>query len=73
MNGDPKRNIIYGTIITTPESIVRQHRIQVQSGEFGVRSETKAKPSLILEKILKAVLLITLGWAIGYAHHFLAG
>jgi len=54
--------------ITIPEQIVREFRV----GERGVRIESVKEPISKAERAIRIFLLITLGWAIGYLHHFLA-
>ena len=56
-------------ILTTPEQIVREFRI----GDRGIRIESVKEPVSKLERAIRIFLFITLGWAIGYLHHFLAG
>jgi len=75
-------------ILTTPEQIVRDYRNHKCRERFKtvpysssddvkryLRQEAVSyrAPSSILERILKIFLWITLGWMIGYLHHFLAG
>ncbi len=52
------------TILTTPERIVRDYR----SSHVAAQRE---KPSNIFEHVIKIFLWITIGWGIGYFHHFL--
>ena len=54
-------------IITTPEQIVREFRV----GSRGVRIEYVKEPISRLERAIWIFLLITIGWMIGYLHHFL--
>lgn len=67
-SGDREIGRNYGTILTTPEQIVREFRI---AGK-GIRVESVRQPISKLERAIRIFLLITLGWAIGYLHHFLA-
>jgi hypothetical protein len=53
---------------TTPESIVREFRI----ADRGIRVESVKEPISKIEGAIRIFLLITLGWGIGYFHHFLA-
>ena len=52
----------------TGESIVREHRNlnDVIPAEAGIQ-----KRSSILERIIKTFFWVTVGWMIGYLHHFL--
>lgn len=58
-------------ILTTPEAIVRQHRIKSMERKLESLRREK-KPSSTLERILKVFLWLAIGWGIGYFHHFLA-
>jgi hypothetical protein len=53
---------------TTPEQIVREFRIM----DRGIRIESVKEPVSKIERAIRIFLLITLGWGIGYLHHFLA-
>jgi len=57
-------------LVSTPESIVREFRI---ADRVGIRIESVKEPVSKLERAIRIFLFITLGWAIGYLHHFLAG
>ena len=73
----PKRAITtiagnYGHVSNVPEEIVRQHRINTMQRRLESLQPEK-KSSAILERILKIFLWLTIGWGIGYFHHYLAG
>jgi hypothetical protein len=53
---------------TKPEEIVREFRVM----GHGFRIESVKEPVSKLERAIRIFLLITVGWAIGYLHHFLA-
>ena len=54
-------------IVDTPEQIVREFRIM----DRGIRIESTREPVSKLERAIRIFFFITLGWAIGYFHHFL--
>jgi hypothetical protein len=65
-----KRRDACSTILTTPEEIVRQHRIKSMRRRLdSLRPEEKGPG--IFERIIKIFFWLVLGWAIGYLHHFL--
>ena len=53
-------------ILTTPESIVREHRNCVIPAPVGIQ-----KSSSINDRIIKTFFWLVLGWAIGYLHHYM--
>jgi len=55
-------------IKSAPEEIVREFRI----ADRGVKIEYVKEPVSKLERAIKIFLLITIGWMIGYLHHFLS-
>ena len=66
-NDAERREKQYGTILTTPEQIVREFRV----GSRGVRIESVKEPVSKIERAIWIFFLIGFGWGFGYLHHFL--